>query len=131
MQSLGLFAPFLAVNPKAHLRSGRRLVRPTTAPFIGDLHYLPVLVVTDAGIPISVGCIITTHGEDPSAVTRVELEFETLRLKCTYRVPAEKWDVLIRNWDGEMTRYVLPHGDGFWLDERPPVPKARLGPRRL
>jgi hypothetical protein len=98
---------------------------PISTPQIAELHHQPVLLVTDAGIPVSMGRMVMTYDEGSSAVTRVELEFETQRLKCALRVSAEHWGVLLDNWDGETTRYVLPHGDGFWLDEHE-ADKARV-----
>jgi hypothetical protein len=85
---------------------------------IGDLHNQLVLVVTDAGIPVSIGRLMVTNDAIAPAVVRVEVVFETERLKCTLRVRAENWAKLIDEWDGEKTCYVLPHSDGFWLDER-------------
>jgi hypothetical protein len=84
-------------------------------PPLAELHNQPVVVVTDSGLPVSVGRVVITGG---AAAVRVDLEFETERLKCTFRVCAEKWHLLLENWDGETTTYALPHGDGFWLDER-------------
>lgn len=77
-----------------------------------------VLVVTDAGIPVSVGRVVVTNDVVSPSVVRVDVEFETERLKCTLRVRMEKWATLFEGWDGEMTRYELPHSGGFWLDER-------------
>jgi hypothetical protein len=123
------------------------MVRPTLLPLIAELHHRPVLLVTDAGIPVSMGRIVVTHDASSHAVTRVELEFETQRLKCALRIAAEHWSVLLDSWNGETARYILRHGDGFWLDEREAhkarvlaeflrhgpasVAKIRVGPRHL
>ena len=88
----------------------------TSAIRITDLHRQPVVMVTDAGVPISVGRIRVIGADESAAALRVELVFKTERLECVLRVRHERWPVLLENWDGETTRYVLPHGDGFWLD---------------
>jgi hypothetical protein len=93
------------------------VLRPPSPP-LAELHNQPVIVATDAGLPVSVGRLIVTQAPVSAAVIRVDLEFETERLKCALRISAEKWHTLLENWDGDKTRYVLPHGDGFWLDER-------------
>lgn len=85
---------------------------------LADLHNQPVVIVTDAGLPVSVGRVVVTAHAATASVIRIDLEFETERLKCAFRISAEKWHLLLEKWDGEATRYVLPHGDGFWLDER-------------
>lgn len=85
---------------------------------MAELHHQPVVVVTDVGLPISVGRLLVSTNPVTAAVFRVELEFETERLKCILRLSPEKWPALIKNWDGDKTRYVLPHGNGFWIDER-------------
>jgi hypothetical protein len=94
---------------------GQMMLRVSTTQ-LADLNGQPVIVVTDSGLPVSVGCVVVTG--DAGAVVRIDLEFETERLKCFFRVCAENWHLLLENWDGETTRYTLPHGDGFWLDER-------------
>ena len=86
-----------------------------STPKLADLHHQPVVIVTDAGLPVSVGRLVISGS---GSAARVDLEFETERLKCALRISPEKWHALLENWDGETTRYVLPHGDGFWLDER-------------
>ena len=86
------------------------------APQIGDLHGAKVIISTDVGIPISVGRLIVTGA---GARLRVDLQFETERLGCVLRVSPEKWPALLEKWDGETSRYVLTHGDGFWLDNTP------------
>lgn len=96
-----------------------------TPPQICVLRNRLVLVVTDAGIPVSVGRVIVTNDAISPTVVRVEVAFETERLKCTLRVHMENWSKLFDDWDGEMTRYELPHSDGFWLDER------RMNKRRV
>jgi hypothetical protein len=92
-------------------------VTPRTAPpCLAELNRGAVLVVTDAGLPVSFGrLIVTCNG---AVAVRVDLEFETERLQCVLRISPEKWPNLTANWDGESTRYIVPHGDGFWLDER-------------
>jgi len=81
---------------------------------IADLNSAKVIISTDLGIPISIGRLVVTGS---GARQRVDLHFETERLGCVLRVSPEKWPALLEQWDGETTRYVLTHGDGFWLDE--------------
>ena len=83
---------------------------------LAELHDRTVLVVTDAGLPVSFGRLVVTCSG--SAAVRIDIEFETERLKCVLRISPDKWPSLAANWDGESTRYTVPHGDGFWLDER-------------
>jgi hypothetical protein len=86
---------------------------------VATLHNQLVVVVTDVGLPVSVGRLKLVRGNpDAPTVDRIEVEFETQRLRCTLRIPPDKWPALIEHWDGATTRYVLPHCDGFWLDER-------------
>ena len=105
-----------ALLSRVSYHAGQMVLRGSTLQ-LADLHDQPVIIITDAGLPVSVGRVLIRGNAASGAVHRVDLEFETERLKCTFRVSAEHWRVLLENWDGETTRYMLPHGDGFWLDE--------------
>lgn len=87
------------------------------APRVARLHGKPVVLVTDVGIPISVGCVLVKTDPIKGHVLEIEIEFETERLKCALRIAPAKWNELIQNWNGEATRYVLRHSDGFWHDQ--------------
>ena len=91
-------------------------------PRVAELHGKTVVLVTDGGAPVSFGRVrVLMSASSAQTVARVEVDFETVRLKCTLRIPPDKWTSLVEQWDGEQTRYALPHGDGFWQDEREPA----------
>ena len=84
----------------------------------------PVLVVTSAGSPVSVGKFSIIHPDFIGQPDRLELAFETDSLACRLRVSSDKIAEIKASWTGEMFRYVLPAEDKVWLSRFTDKPSA-------
>ena len=79
---------------------------------------MPVVVVTQGGVAVSVGTIRTSEGEFDEAMLRLDVHFETETMRCVLRVPLARVQELASSFQADMYRYVLPAGDQVWLPNK-------------
>lgn len=74
----------------------------------------PVVVLSSAGKPISMGHFELVQDAILTHEVRLELVFQTPTLSCRMRIPAPKIPAIKETWDGTMFHYSLPAGENVW-----------------
>lgn len=88
---------------------------------IPELNHKIVAVVTQAGVPVSIGRL-RVHPANSKSEVRVEVVFHTENVSCAITIDPRVLRPMSAETDGLSFRYVLPPGDELW--------SASFGPRR-